>query len=323
MDDLDQKLLSELQLSGFQKSESLAANLDIGGRTIRRRIGAMKSRGIIKVIAVPNPVLLGYRAWAKVGVKVLPSATEKVARDLVEHPSIYFVASSFGKFDFIIGVYHDTVDELTAFVNSTLARIPGIQSTETMVLISPRKYYNFSWPEPAIGTERRCEHCHTLLPLHDVDAIDREIVGILTQGEMTPPAIPLLRSRLDMAEGTIRKRIKDMLEHEVFRIEVAPNPAILGYEVWATIGIGITQRSAHEVINTIIKNPDVYLASTSIGRFNVVISTRFHNLELFTRFVNEELTKIPGVSSVESFLHTRPLKYHNIKWMMTVPKETA
>lgn len=314
MDNLDQKLLSELQFRGFQKSEKLAVDLDIGGRTIRRRIGAMKSKGIIKVIAVPNPVLLGYKAWAKIGVKVLPSSADLVARELVENPSIYFVASSFGKFDFIIGVYFDTLERLTDFVNSTLARIPGIQSTETMILIAPRKYYNFSWPEPAIDLEKRCEHCHGLLPAYEVDAIDRDIVGILTQSGLTPPAIPVLKARLDMAEGTIRKHIKEMLEHEVFRIEVAPNPAVLEYEVWATIGIVITQRSAHELIDIIIKNPDVYLASTSIGRFNVVISTRFHNLELFTRFVNEELTKIPGINAVESFLHTRPLKYHNIKW---------
>jgi Lrp/AsnC family transcriptional regulator, regulator for asnA, asnC and gidA len=314
MDALDQKLLGELQVSGFQKSEKLAANFDIGGRTIRRRIGAMKNKGIIKVIAVPNPVLLGYKAWAKIGVKVSPAASDQIARQLVEHPSIYFVASSFGKFDFIIAVYFDTLEKLTQFVNSELTLIPGIQSTETMILISPRKYYNFSWPAPAAETEKRCEHCNGLLPLHEVDAVDREIVGILTQDGLTPPAIPLLRSRLDMAEGTLRKRIKEMLEHEVFKIEVAPNPNILEYEVWATIGVVVTGHSAHQLIDIIIKNPDVYLASASLGRFNIIISARFHNIELFTRFVNEELTRIPGINSAESFLHTRPLKYHNIKW---------
>jgi len=314
VDVLDQKLLGELQVRGFQKSEKLAASFDIGGRTIRRRIGAMKSKGIIKVIAVPNPVLLGYKAWAKIGVKVLSTASAQIARQLVEHPSIYFVASSFGKFDFIIAVYFDTLDKLTRFVDTELNRIPGIQSTETMILISPRKYYNFSWPEPKEEREIRCEHCNSLLPTHEVDAIDRQIVSILTQDGVTPPAIPLLKSRLNMAEGTLRKHIKDMLEHEVFKIEVAPNPAILEYEVWATIGVVVTGHSAHEVIDTIIKNQDVYLAATSIGRFNIVISARYHNIELFTRFVNEELTKIPGINYVESFLHTRPLKYHNVNW---------
>lgn len=314
MDALDQKLLGELQVSGFQKSEKLAANFDIGGRTIRRRIGAMKSKGIIKVIAVPNPVLLGYKAWAKIGVKVAPSASSQIARQLVEHSSIYFVASSFGKFDFIIAVYFDTLEKLTRFVNTELSLMPGIQSTETWIMISPRKYYNFFWPEPGMESEKRCEHCNSLLPSHEVDAIDREIVGILTQDGVTPPAIPLLKSRLNMAEGTLRKRIKEMLEHEVFKIEVAPNPAVLGYEVWATIGVVITGATAQESIDIIIKNPDVYLVSTSIGRFNIIISARFHNIELFTRFVNEELTRIPGINCVESFLHTRPLKYHNVKW---------
>jgi Lrp/AsnC family transcriptional regulator, regulator for asnA, asnC and gidA len=314
MDELDQKLLNELQTRGFQKSENLAEDFDIGGRTIRRRIGNMKSKGIIKVIAVPNPVLLGYKAWAKIGIKVSPSEASRAARALVEHPSIYFVASSFGKFDFLIGVHLDTIENLTEFINSELTAIPGIQSTETMILISPRKYYNFSWPEPAAVAEKRCEHCNSVLPPHGIDDIDRQIVGILTLDGLTPPAIPTLKKKLKMAEGTIRKRVKEMLEHEVFKIEVAPNPAVLEYEVWATIGIVVTRRSAHELIDIIVKNPDVYLASTSLGRFNIVISARFHNIDLFTKFVNEELIQVPGISYVESFLHTKPLKYHNIKW---------
>ena len=49
MDELDQKIISELQVRGFQKSEILAAHFGVGSRTIRRRISVMKNKGIFKI----------------------------------------------------------------------------------------------------------------------------------------------------------------------------------------------------------------------------------------------------------------------------------
>jgi len=80
------------------------------------------------------------------------------------------------------------------------------------------------------------------------------------------------------------------------------------------MGLIVKHQLAHKVINAIIKDPAVYLASVSIGRFNIIISARFHNIDLLQKFVNTTLTEIKGVGAIATFLHTKPLKYHNIKW---------
>jgi len=316
MDGLDQKLLSELQIHGFQKSDTLAPSFGVGSRTIRRRLSAMKNKGLIKIIAVPNPVLLGYRGWAKIGIKVAPEATGNVTHELIEHPSVYFVASSVGKFDFIIAVHFESIERLTYFVNSELSKVAGVISTETMMLICPRKYYNFSWRAPAVNTSNGREDYQRTASSHSykLDEIDFKIIDALRQDGLARPAE--LKSRLGISESTVRKRVKEMQKHGVFKIEVAPNPRTLEYEVWATIGIVMTNRSAHEVIDAIVNNPAVYLASVSVGRFNIIIAARFHNIDLLSQFVNVELTRIPGVVAVETFLHTKPLKYHNVKWLL-------
>jgi len=105
-----------------------------------------------------------------------------------------------------------------------------------------------------------------------------------------------------------------MLNDGVFNIEVVPNPELLEYEVWATMGLTTSDHFVHKVINAIIKNPAVYLASDSIGRFSIVIAARFHSIELLNEFIHVELAGIKGIDTVETFLHTKPLKYHNIKW---------
>jgi len=315
MDELDQKLLDELERYGFQKAATLAPKLGVGKSTIHRRISSMRHKRVIKVIALPNPISFGYRAWAIIGIKVEPGSLYDVTRKLVEHPSTYMVAFSLSEFDIMADVLFDTSDKLTFFVSSELMRIKGILRTETILLMCPRKYYNFSWPAPVFRKSNTGWEPYLEAANHNVceiDETDRRIISILRQDGLTRPAA--LKARLDIGESTIRKRLKNMLNRGLFSIEVVPNPEVLQYEAWAMIGININHQYAHQVIDEIIKNPAVYFASVSLGRFNVIICARFHNMDLLNHFVKVELPAIKGIASVEPFLYTKLLKYHSIDW---------
>ncbi|MBW1612475.1 MAG: Lrp/AsnC family transcriptional regulator [Deltaproteobacteria bacterium] len=316
MDELDQKLLHELQKQGFENSRTLASLLGVGERTVHRRISAMRREGIIKIIALPDFVLFGYKAWAKIGIRVKPQSLSYVASQLANNPSIYFVAYAYGPFDIMIAVHFYNIDSLTIFINSELTKIKGILNTETMVLTSPRKYYNFSWPRASFKKIRNGLgydfDAGTNGNHYEIDKADQRILSILMEDGLARPAD--MKSRLGIGESTIRKRIKKMSSNGVFRMVVVPNPEILEHEVWATMGITIENRLAHEVLDSIIKHPEVYLASVAVGRFNLVIAARFHHIDFINQFVNIKLPAIKGVSYVETFVHNKPLKYHNIHW---------
>jgi DNA-binding Lrp family transcriptional regulator len=320
MDELDKNILSELQNKGFQKSNTLASLLGVGERTLRRRIRNMRNKGIIKIVAVPNPVSFGYRGWAKIGIRTAPGYLQDVASQLVQCPSVYFVAYSIGTFNIMIAANFRSVDRLAHFANSELTKIKGVQSVETMILICPRKYYHFSWPTPIFQDAQNQVDYHSNVIAsgshYKVNEVERKIVSILMEDGLARPAT--LKSRLGMGENTIRKYTKNMLNKGVFKIEVVPNTEVLEYEAWATMGIVINNQLAHEVLDNIIGHPAVYLASTSLGRFNLVIAARFENMDLLNQFVNIDLPAIEGVSSVETFLHKKPLKYHNINWLEPV-----
>ena len=316
MDELDQKLLNELERRGFQSTTTLAHCFDVGERTIRRRIGNMLSKDIIRIVALPNFPLLGYRAWAKIGIKVEAGHLSSVARRLVEHPCIYFVACALGRFEIIIAVKCKTTDGLMYLLNSELTEVKGIRSTEAMMLVYPSKYYNFSWPAPKFKKSKDGGEYYidvdSVTNSCEVDEVDSKLLSILMEDGLARPAS--LKSKLGIGESTIRKRIRNMLNNEVFKRVIVPNPEVLEYEVWATVGITIDGQFSHKVMEALIKHPAVYLASYSIGRFNLIIAARFHSIDLLDRFVNMELPAIAGVGSVETFLHVRPLKYHNINW---------
>jgi len=315
MDKLDQKLLNELQIRGFQKNPVIASLLGVGERTVYRRIHAMRREGIIKIIALPDFVLFGYKAWAKIGIKAKPRSLSYVTGQLAKNPSIYFVADSYGTFDIMIAVRFYTIDNLTYFINSELIKIKGILTTETMVLTTPRKYYNFSWPAPLFNKKNGLEHYLDTADNrnhYEPDEVDRKILSILMEDGLTRPAS--MKSMLGMGESTIRKHIKTMSSNNIFRIVVVPNPEVLRHEVWATMGITINKRVDHEILDDIVKYPEVYLASAAVGRFNLVIAARFHHINRVNQFVTIDLPAIEGVSYVETFVHNKPIKYHNINW---------
>jgi len=316
LDELDRKLLHELEKTGDLKVATLVPHLNVGGRTIHRRISNMLRDDIIKIVALPNFPLLGHRGWANIGIRVTAGHLNSVSRRLVEHPRIYFVAIVLGRFDIIIAVDYKTPDGLIYFLTSELTEVKGIRGTEAMTFVTPAKYYNFYWPVPKSRNSRPMgEHyvdVSSATDVHELDEVDSAILSTLRQDGLVRPTS--LKSKLGIGEGAIRKRIRDMLDHEVFQTVAVSNSEVIEYELWATMGIKVNDRFSHKSVKTLTDNPAVYLASYSLGRFNFIIEARFRSITLLEQFVSTDLPIIKGVDSVETFLHVKHLKYNNINW---------
>lgn len=316
MDTLDEKIITDLVAKGFQESTIMANLYGLSERTIRRRIKNIIDSKFAKVVVAPNFVLLGFRAWARIGIRVEPGALQNVARELIAHPSIYFVGYTLGTYDFIISVYFDTIDRLTYFVNSELSKVKGIRFIETMLLVSPRKYNLFQWPKPIFkNSENVFDTFHSPYVRrshYELQETDKSILKILVEdGPVRPKS---LSSRLGIGEVTIRKRLKAMQRNNVYKIEVLPIVETGGFGAQATIGINISHHLPHKFIDSIIEHPFVHLASVALGRFNIVIGVRCRNINLLHQFVSEVLSSIPGIISIETCLHVKRIKYYNITW---------
>jgi hypothetical protein len=95
-----------------------------------------------------------------------------------------------------------------------------------------------------------------------------------------------------------------MSENDVYKLEVIPLIDVLEYEMQATIGI-TTNQSPHNIIDYLIDNPSVFLASPAIGRFNLVLGVRFQHPNSLSDFVASELLSVQGIGSTETYLHTK------------------
>ena len=316
MDKFDQKIILDLMNQGVENNAILAHKYQVTERTIHTRISKLIDNNSIKLLVAPNIVLLGYNAWARIGIKVQLGSLNRMARKLAAHPKIYWVALTLGRFDIMISVYFDTADQLANFINSELIELKGIRDIETILLVSPRKYNHFSWAATSLTSDRsplrpggNTTDSYSHYKLQDVE---RRILDVLVaEGPVRPKE---MASKLGISESKIRKHMKVMRQNEVYKIEVVPMVWTMEYVINANIGITIHGQFPHKIIDSINENRGVYLASVTLGRFNLLIGTRFSNLDLLNVFLREFLPSIPGISTIESYLIVKLLKYHNVVW---------
>ncbi len=316
MDEIDRQIIMDLEIKGFQNKPALGHLYGLSERTIHRRISNLIGKNIVKMVVTQNFVLLGYQAWARVGIKVVPGSISHVSRALIKNPAVYFVAYTLGMYDIIISVYFTKIDELIYFVNSQLNNVEGVLSAETVLLVQPRKYMLYSWPAPVFRNNENVpgsyydsttSHAH-----YQLDELDRNILNILTKDGPIRPK--LLASRLDIGEGKIRKRLKTLWQNDVYKIEAVPTIDVVEYQTQAQILITTGGESPHKIIDLILKHSSVYLASTCLGRFNLLIAARFRNPNFLEEFITETLPSIPGIKSAETCLQIKRLKYFNLTW---------
>lgn len=128
MDDLDRRLIEALQENGRESFRRIAARLGVSEATIRARYARLTGEGILQVVAVTNPLGLGFDQ-ALVGVKTNGSP-EEAADAIARWPEADYVVVTAGRFDLVVEVVVADRRELLDLTNRMRA-LDGVVSTET------------------------------------------------------------------------------------------------------------------------------------------------------------------------------------------------
>ena len=316
LDDLDIGIANALQTNARQSSEQLSAKLGVSPSTIRRRISKLTKENVLRIVALPNPISMGFDVWALLGLTVSIGKHEEVANHLLRYPECYSVSLCLGRYDITVSVSFRTNEQLTEFVTNELAKISGIEACETILLSHPRKYYDFIWPE----TEQQHHEAgdkptgksnngssHVIL-----DQLDQLIVEQLHINASVTSAE--LAKKLSVSSSNVRQRMAKLIKQNAIRIIALPNPLSMGHTVWANIGMKVTLGCAQKVADALLKYPTCYSSIISLGRFDIIAGVRFTSNEELTDFITTELPKIQGIVRTETMLFTRPYKYYNFIW---------
>ncbi|HEU5300320.1 MAG TPA: Lrp/AsnC family transcriptional regulator [bacterium] len=144
LDPLDVQIIRALQRDGRTPYSALAEQLGVAEGTIRKRVARLQADGYVRIVAVANPFKVGMDVVAIIGLNVARQRMTEALKRLRSLEPVRYIGVTTGTFDYIIEVVLPSTQDLLRFLVADLARVPGLNRTETsLVLEIPKQSYDW------------------------------------------------------------------------------------------------------------------------------------------------------------------------------------
>jgi Lrp/AsnC family transcriptional regulator for asnA, asnC and gidA len=143
LDDLSKAIIELLQEDGRRPYSEIAKAVGLSEAAVRQRVQRLTEAGVIQVVAVTDPVQMGFARQAMVGIRV-SGDTRSVAEALSAMPFVIYVVLTAGSFDIIAEVLCEDDEELIELLNTHIRTLEGVRTTETLVYLKLHKQ-KYNW----------------------------------------------------------------------------------------------------------------------------------------------------------------------------------
>jgi Lrp/AsnC family transcriptional regulator for asnA, asnC and gidA len=143
LDDVSKAIIEQLQIDGRRSYAEIGKAVGLSEAAVRQRVQKLTDSGVMQVVAVTDPLQLGFYRQAMIGVRVTGDTT-LVAEALGELPEVDYVVLTAGSFDILAEVVCEDDDQLIELLNKKIRAIDGVLSTETFVYLKLHKQL-YNW----------------------------------------------------------------------------------------------------------------------------------------------------------------------------------
>jgi Lrp/AsnC family transcriptional regulator for asnA, asnC and gidA len=143
IDDIDKALLEALQKDGRLPYTKLAARVGLSEAAVRQRVQRLIEGGVTQIVAITDPLTLGYRRMAMIGIRVEGDLRDTAAT-LADLTEVDYVVIVGGSFDILAEVICEDDQHLLSLLNDKIRAIPGVRSVETFTYLDLYKQ-TYSW----------------------------------------------------------------------------------------------------------------------------------------------------------------------------------
>lgn len=143
LDDVSKLIIEQLQDDGRKSYSEIGKAVGLSEAAVRQRVQKLTEKGVMQIVAVTDPVQLGFYTQAMVGIKC-SGDTSEIANALSKMPEVDYVVITAGSFDILVEIVCENDDSLIKIINSKIRRLPGVTSTETFVYLKLEKQF-YNW----------------------------------------------------------------------------------------------------------------------------------------------------------------------------------
>jgi Lrp/AsnC family transcriptional regulator for asnA, asnC and gidA len=143
LDEVGKAIIEQLQEDGRRPYATIARAVGLSEAAVRQRVARLQEAGVIQIVAVTDPLQLGFRRQAMVGVRTAGDVVA-LADELAKMPEVDYVVITAGSFDVLAEAVCEDDEHLLELAGQRIRALPGVQSTETFVYLKLHKQH-YNW----------------------------------------------------------------------------------------------------------------------------------------------------------------------------------
>ena len=143
LDGVSKAIIEQLQQDGRRSYAAIGKVVGLSEAAVRQRVQRLVEAGVMQVVAVTDPMQLGFARQAMVGIRAT-GPLEPVADALAALDAVDYVVITAGSFDLLVELVCESDEHLLELLSSQIRTVPGVVGTETFMYLQLRKQ-TYSW----------------------------------------------------------------------------------------------------------------------------------------------------------------------------------
>jgi Lrp/AsnC family transcriptional regulator for asnA, asnC and gidA len=133
LDEIDYKIIAALQQDGRLALAQIAEQLNVSPGMIRVRYNHLMEMGVLRIVAITNPLRMGYNTMALIGIKAEGEKLLEVAKKIAALEEVIYLIIVSGAYDIIAEVVCRDQHNLLQFLTERLYKIEGVRESESFI----------------------------------------------------------------------------------------------------------------------------------------------------------------------------------------------
>ena len=143
LDDVSKAIIEQLQEDGRRSYAEIGKAVGLSEAAVRQRVQKLTEAGVMQVVAVTDPMQLGFYRQAMIGLRC-SGDTRAIADKLAALEAVDYVVLTAGSFDIMAEVVCESDEDLINLLNEQIRKLEGVVTTETFVYLKLHKQL-YNW----------------------------------------------------------------------------------------------------------------------------------------------------------------------------------
>jgi len=143
LDEVSKAIIEELQQDGRRSYAAIGKVVGLSEAAVRQRVQRLIDSGVMQVVAVTDPLQLGFARQAMIGIRA-QGDLGPIADALADMDEVDYVVITAGSFDLLVEVVCESDEHLLEVLSTRIRQIDNVVSTETFMYLKLRKQ-TYSW----------------------------------------------------------------------------------------------------------------------------------------------------------------------------------